>query len=192
MQQAYCNNGTDAWNEMLSVHLVLCPGEGRPLPAVGRCNLTQFSSRAAVPAHILVEDTSGWVTWTHSTVSPCRHSLALRMSQVEHRGMIWQGAGYLIICCCKQGWKQWELALSWNPTTTSKQMSGEAIQLQILLLLQGLKQERWLFWCTYLVLGALHCSRAPKRIGRKRQRMRIWTAMPKTELIWDLNKKLFI
>lgn len=92
MQQACSKSGADVWNEMLPVRLVLCPRE-ETLPS-SKCNLTQFSSRAAVPEHILVEGSSEWVTWPHSTLSPCRHRLA-------HRGT----QGQLIICCCKQGWR---------------------------------------------------------------------------------------
>lgn len=71
----------------------------------------------------------------------------------------------------------------------------EAIQLQLLLLLQGLRQERWLFWCTHLILGALFPAMlqgTQKNLKGNEERMRIWTAMPKTDPIWDLNKKLFI
>lgn len=108
MQQACSNSGTDAWSEMLPVHLLLCPTEGRPFPS-GRCNLTPFASGAAAPAQGSLEGTGGWPG--PICLSPCRCSLAscskgVRASQVAHRGAIWAGWGarWFITCCCKEGW----------------------------------------------------------------------------------------
>lgn len=102
------------------------------------------------------------------------------MSQVEHRGMIWQGAGLLIICCCKQGWRLLveKAAGNWlchgtlpehqkrcreRPYSCSSCTCCRA---------WGKRGDYSDALTSYQELRSFHCSRAPKRIwrGMKRER----------------------
>lgn len=173
---------------MLPVHSVLCPREGDPSQQYVQAYTLFFQGSSPSTHFIWEHQWMGDLAPLHCL--PCRHSLVLRMSQVAHKGVIWQGANchYLLLqtrlkVAC--GESSWELAL-WNPITTSKDMQGEAIQLQLLLLLQDLRQEGWLFWRTHLISGALFpelLQGIQKNLKGNEERMRTWTPMPKTEHI---------
>lgn len=150
MQQACSNSGTDAWSEMLPVHLLLCPTEGRPFPS-SRCNLTPFASGAAAPAQGSLEGTSGWPGPIR--LSPCRRSLGFLQQRRKREPGGTQGGDL--------GWVR------------GKMVHYLLLQRRLRAFLQGPRQDGWLRWCAPQIRCPVywHCPRAARGslMGTKRQ-----------------------